>query len=356
MCLKMQSRALTYHPSFGSPMPTRSWSDPNTKYKYGFNGMEKDNETTVDGGDYDFGARIYDCRLGRWLACDPLQFITPSLSPFNGMGNNPILIVDPNGKILQIKLLDNTTLTYREGKLYNIDGSEYSGTNEYAMKIYNDIKLLTNTETGLDLVNSLANNTTKTVTISDWVPGHAKNEYDFINNIIYLNPTKPEDIPVQDGEKPSYMQTTPTFISLGHELAHAQSDFLGSFDNGTWVRLTGTGEQVMNDEKYACHIENKLRAENCMLLRSDYTTYPTMTPKGAPVPMSGMNTNTTATHLINFEGSSLLFNKVVEKVPTGYQQEFTFGGFKMPTFKLEFIKNPQPYNYKSENECATESQ
>ena len=40
-------------------------------YRYGFNGMEKDDEHTQ--GKYDFGARIYDSRLGRWLAVDPLS-------------------------------------------------------------------------------------------------------------------------------------------------------------------------------------------------------------------------------------------------------------------------------------------
>ena len=56
---------LTDYPTFGSPMPTRQWSDPNSKYKYGFNGMEKDDDINVSGGSYDFRARIYDSRLDR---------------------------------------------------------------------------------------------------------------------------------------------------------------------------------------------------------------------------------------------------------------------------------------------------
>ena len=63
----MDCKCFQYYTTFGSPMPMRTWSDPNAKYKYGFNGKEKDNEVNVDGGDYDFGARIYDSRLGRWL-------------------------------------------------------------------------------------------------------------------------------------------------------------------------------------------------------------------------------------------------------------------------------------------------
>ncbi len=89
---------ITDYYAFGSPMPTRTWSDPNARYKYGFNGKEKDNETTVDGGDYDFGARIYDSRLGRWLSLDPLQSKYPFLSPYIGMGDDPVLFIDIGGK------------------------------------------------------------------------------------------------------------------------------------------------------------------------------------------------------------------------------------------------------------------
>ena len=64
---------LSDYPTFGSPMPIRQWNDPNSKYKYGFNGMENDDDINVDGGSYDFGGRIYDSRLGRWLSLDPLR-------------------------------------------------------------------------------------------------------------------------------------------------------------------------------------------------------------------------------------------------------------------------------------------
>jgi RHS repeat-associated protein len=71
-------------------------------YRYGFNGMEKDNEHNVEGGNYDFGARIYDSRLGRWLSLDPLQFQYPDVSAYCGMGNNPISLIDKKGKYIYI--------------------------------------------------------------------------------------------------------------------------------------------------------------------------------------------------------------------------------------------------------------
>lgn len=67
-------------------------------YRYGFNGMEKDDELKGSGNSVDFGARMYDSRLGRWLSLDPMQAKYPELSPYTGIGNNPIIYIDPDGR------------------------------------------------------------------------------------------------------------------------------------------------------------------------------------------------------------------------------------------------------------------
>jgi RHS repeat-associated protein len=67
-------------------------------YRYGFNSMEKDNEINVNGGSYDFGARIYDSRLGRWLSVDPKAADAPGWSPYRAFFCNPIRYTDPDGQ------------------------------------------------------------------------------------------------------------------------------------------------------------------------------------------------------------------------------------------------------------------
>jgi RHS repeat-associated protein len=52
-------------------MPNRKYSASNF-YRYGFNGKEKDNEAKGEGNQYDYGFRVYDPRLGRFLSEDPL--------------------------------------------------------------------------------------------------------------------------------------------------------------------------------------------------------------------------------------------------------------------------------------------
>ncbi len=67
-------------------------------YRYGFNGMEKNDEINTQGNSYDFGARIFDARLGRWLSVDPLEYKYPNISPYVFALNNPIVLIDPNGE------------------------------------------------------------------------------------------------------------------------------------------------------------------------------------------------------------------------------------------------------------------
>jgi len=65
-----------------------------------FTGKEFDQEGGVNGGSgidsYYFGARYYDPEVGVWLATDPQgQY----WSAYTYCGNNPIMIVDPNGEL-----------------------------------------------------------------------------------------------------------------------------------------------------------------------------------------------------------------------------------------------------------------
>jgi RHS repeat-associated protein len=84
--------------SFGMTMPGRKFSTTAGAYRYGFNGKEKDNSTGND--NYDFGARIYDGRIGRWLSVDPLKERYPGLSPYNYVANSPISAIDPDGRLI----------------------------------------------------------------------------------------------------------------------------------------------------------------------------------------------------------------------------------------------------------------
>jgi RHS repeat-associated protein len=83
-----------YYP-FGMQVPNRFGSIED--YRYGFNGMEKDDEIKGEGNSYDFGARMYDSRLGRFFSTDILERKYSMLSPYAGFANSPIFFVDKDG-------------------------------------------------------------------------------------------------------------------------------------------------------------------------------------------------------------------------------------------------------------------
>ena len=89
-------------------------------YRFHFYGKEADNEVYGEGNAHDFGARVYDPRLGRWMSVDPMDSKYPSLSPFNFVANCPLILIDPDGeKIIigkqdQSKFLEDMAVIFGE--------------------------------------------------------------------------------------------------------------------------------------------------------------------------------------------------------------------------------------------------
>ncbi len=69
-----------------------------SEYRFGFNGKESDDELKGTKNSYDFGARIYDPRIGSFLSIDPLWKIFPYQSPYVFALNNPIRFIDIDGE------------------------------------------------------------------------------------------------------------------------------------------------------------------------------------------------------------------------------------------------------------------
>ncbi len=116
-------------------MPERSFSYEN--YRWGFNGEETDNDVKGAGNSLDFGARIYDSRLGRWLSLDPLSNKYPYVSPYVFALNNPIALIDPDGGVVTgLKELSNTAF-------------------QGALKVASNSSLYNNTITKLDNIKNI---------------------------------------------------------------------------------------------------------------------------------------------------------------------------------------------------------
>jgi RHS repeat-associated protein len=107
--IKRFTRYPTYEATIGNYQTAE-----NTGYRYGFNGMEKDDELKGSGNAIDFGARMYSTRLGRWMSTDPKFGLQPGWSPYKFGLDNPIIFIDPEGE----------TEFYFRGKWVGTDGKD----------------------------------------------------------------------------------------------------------------------------------------------------------------------------------------------------------------------------------------
>ena len=100
---------------------TSSFTSP-----YRFNGKEKDPET---GYSY-YGARYYQSKFSIWMSVDPLAHET--LEPFVYTGNNPVMLVDPDGRKIVLWWENHSFLGFKWTSYVNgwskSSGSVFSAT------------------------------------------------------------------------------------------------------------------------------------------------------------------------------------------------------------------------------------
>jgi RHS repeat-associated protein len=86
--------ATDYYP-FGWEMPGRSVNKAG--YRFGFNGKENDREEWGQQLVQDYGFRLYNPAIGKFLSVDPLTRGYPMLTPYQFASNTPIMAIDLDG-------------------------------------------------------------------------------------------------------------------------------------------------------------------------------------------------------------------------------------------------------------------
>lgn len=205
-------------------------------------GKENDNEVKGTGNSVDFGARIYDPRLGRWMSVDPLQKKYPNLSPYEFCAGNPILFIDPDGKEIVIHFLDK----YGKAQIvkYTANMTANSG-NAFVDETISSLNLLySGSEKGKEVVSAAI--ATEYVVDVFYTNVDDDFSYDPDDQSLYYDPIGGSEFSIADPETKNAIQAP--FIGLFHELDHfvMHASLLKAIEDAK----TKAGDNYTNDPDY----------------------------------------------------------------------------------------------------------
>ncbi len=233
----------------------RENSVPNRKK---FNGIEE--VTDLGLNVYTAFYRVDDPAIGRWWQIDPKPNF--SWSPYSSRSNNPMRYSDPLGDTVVIHH-KNQSYVYENGKLSQ-NGQAYTGKVKGFLK--QTVKALDKVRTGgtegQKLVGELQSNAATTNIMKGANAFNESGDASGLTNVVRWDPGNTSGGPNEKGNT-----SRPAFIGLGHELGHSfdkVSD--GKINYAPWPGVTGARKAEM----FATHIENMLRAENQIPLRTHY--------------------------------------------------------------------------------------
>ena len=249
---------MLYKP-WGELFVSQPTADPANATRYTFSGKERDEET---GYSY-FGARHYNSDLSIWLSVDPMSDKYPGVSPYAYCANNPVRLVDPDGRDIWIVDENCNRFRYHQGFLYTEDGEKYiPQTGSFLSEAVYSLDVLKATRTGQKLIG-MFEGTDKDVVIQNNEKSYCDNlttdaDGNFIEETIFWRSCGTEL------ETTSGNQLSP-ITDLGHEFSHV-------YDNakGTTHLYDLYYQGLSRSEWRATYNENLIRKELGMPLRTTY--------------------------------------------------------------------------------------
>ncbi len=239
--------------------------------KYLYNGKELQEET----GWYDYGARMYDAALGRFHTVDNYAEKYVSLNPYQYTANNPINFIDYNGDYILMHDDNGVAFWYENGKAYwtekdedgnTVKGDEYKEVdkNDAIKQTVSDLSKIEETGYGNRMVDDLVGSDKATSITFD--QGFSDRRPGYFQGTLTTSAIRYQDLDrLVDG-----VRSSETFITLGHEIAHAWANQFAPdyswYDTRQGDLLTSTNAapntQKLKAERFAMRFENYLRAMN----------------------------------------------------------------------------------------------
>src|SRR5690606_5677833 len=271
---------------------------------------------------YEYGARKYDPDLGRFFNIDNYAEKFSDMTPYQYAAINPVVFVDVNGDYIYIHDRDTgIDYKYSYGKLYaKVEGvwkehtPEAGSCLEFVLTALNNIYDMTSDSSGGDggagswLLGMFENNT-----INTYIYKGSKYEMSHSYGDItagFFEKTLGEFMTNQ-GFSPIDFH-----IALAHELAHALSFNLinSSIREQVWYNRPNSEHSVKIDEIFATIIENNIRAEQNVPLRTHYQdkgtfeNNPTLFEKSRILDQNNQPTIEAMQHLNKYKESGLWKN------------------------------------------------
>ena len=231
----------SYYP-YGEP-----WLEPEGDNRRLYGGKERLNFGPLRHSDY--GPRLLDTRSGRWNSQDAYGEKYRHLSPYSLCGGDPINNIYPSGNIIQT-IINGAAYQYINGSNgwgFYYANQKYNGNDTFVLALTAALQQLQKGDLGKTLIDVVVSNS-KTVKIkSGKYNDDDKNTYDPSNQTITWDSDLNPKTEVVDIYNNITRESTPSFIVLGHEMAHAEDHITGNYKNK---------DKNIENEKRAVFIEN----------------------------------------------------------------------------------------------------
>ncbi|MCH3923596.1 MAG: RHS repeat-associated core domain-containing protein [Bacteroidales bacterium] len=257
---------------------------------YKFNGKEKDAES---GYNY-YGARYYDSEKLSWLSVDPMSDKYPSLSPYVYCADNPVKLIDPNGK--EIWILDE-------------DGQRIHKVTENDMEIES-------TDERIQTMQHIYKSGNEGKNLMKQIMNSTKNSFEIPTKSKYLSEREvSEDLVVSWGNPLNISYGGTDVDILTEELFHCKQ-----IDDGTW-KFKGMDRETL----LLLELQAKEFSEN---LSMNYDKYFKNGQYYVPTEMQIMSGNDI---YVNVSKKDYLRKDVTVELPTYSEEPTPASSFERPT-------------------------